>query len=143
MSYRNYLVRKSCKINAICGPVNLPYGTLVICKEGVLCTKDEKPLCYAGSHTAREYFSQNDDGMGAVRGYLVQSIIDALSISTHAPEDIERRNALWARVYQDPSCLKFKDSGHNDFWLWNEAFYDAEIEELKKINELVGGKCNV
>lgn len=143
MSYKNYLVRKRCKIDAICGPVNLRYGTLVVCHDDFLFTKDGKKLCHVNSQNAFEYFSHNDDGMGAVRGHLVQSIIDALSFTVNNEEDLKRRNDIWAKVWSDPLCSKFKRRDHENFWLWDVSFYNAEVEELREINKLVGGKSNV
>lgn len=143
MSHKNYLVRKRCRIDAICGPVNLPYGTLVVCEDGFISTKDGKMLCYAESQNARDYFSHNDDGMGAIRGHLVQSILDALGMPSPTQSAYEKRNQLWAKVWEDPICLKHKDPNHADFFLWDISFYEAEIEELRHINKLVGGKSNV
>jgi hypothetical protein len=81
--------------------------------------------------------------MGEVRGHLVHSIIKALSLSSPTQAALSNRNAVWAKVWEDPVCRRFKDPRHNDFWLWDTSFYDAEIEELKHINNLVGGRYNV
>lgn len=133
MEHRHYLVRKRCQIEAICGPVNLPYGTLAICNGGIISMRDGRMICRANSQTARDYFSVNDDGMGAIRGRLVQSIMDAL----------QSKAEMWDRVWEDPVCLKFKDPKHSDYFLWDISFYEAEIEELVHINNLVGGIFNV
>lgn len=143
MNYKSYIVRKRCKIDAICGPVNLPYGTLVMCENGVICTKEGKPICYVASQNARDYFSHNDDGMGPIRGHLVQSIIDVLTDSTATPEALKNRDASWDKVWKDPICKRFRDMNHQNFWVWSISFYHAEIEELRHINKLVGGKSNV
>lgn len=142
MSHKNYMVRKRCKIDAICGPINLPYGTLVICEGGFISTKEGKRLCHAESQNAREYFSHNDDGMGTIRGHLVQSIIDALG-APPTDSGSQQRDDRWAKVWNDPVCLKHKDPIHEDFFLWNISFYEAEVEELRHINKLVGGTSNV
>ena len=143
MDHKNYIVRKRCRLDAICGPVNLPYGTLVVCEDNFLYTKDGKKLCFAGSQNALDYFSQNDDGMGALRGHLVQSIIDALGVSSPTKEAVLRRNEVWKKVWADPMCQKFRNPQHDDYWLWDVSFYNAEVDELRQINKLVGGKSNV
>ena len=95
------------------------------------------------SQNARDYFSHNDDGMAPLRGHLVQSILDALGMPSPAQDTLAQRNGLWARVWEDPICLKHKDARYEDFFLWDMSFYEAEVEELRHINKLVGGKSNV
>lgn len=143
MAHVNYIVTRRCKIDAICGSVNLPYGTSVILKDGFLFTEDGRRLCARKSRNGHDHFNHNDDGMGEVRGHLVHSIINALSLFAPTQEGLNIRNAVWAKVWEDPVCLRFKDPRHDDFWLWDTSFYDAEIEELKYINHLVGGRYNV
>lgn len=143
--FSSYMVRKRFKTVAICGAVNLPYGTLVDCKGGQLFTKDGRPLCMEMSQNAYDFFSHNDDGMAALRGNLVQSILDALASPCvdASPEQIEHYNSLWKKVWEDVVCNTLRRPEHEDFWIWSFDFYTAEVPILRYINKLIGGKSNV
>lgn len=145
MSHNTYMVRKRFKGDAMCGAVNLPYGTLVICSDGVICTKEGKPLCLDTSQNAYDYFSHNDDGQAALRANLVQSIIEALESPSKdaVPKTVIQHKEAWKRVWADPVCNSCRRSEYEDFWIWNYDFYNAEISILRHINKLVGGKSNV
>lgn len=136
MEYRHYMVRRRCKINGIDGPVNLAYGTLVTAKEGMIMYGGGR-VCLAGSENGLRYFSHNDDGMAPLRGKYVQSILDALQ------KRDDEYQARWDRVWADSTCLKYKNSKHVDYFLWDRSFYEADVEDLKYINNLIGGKFNV
>lgn len=142
MPHNTYMVRKRFKGDAMCGSVNLPYGTLVICSGGVICTKEGKPLCLDTSQNAYNYFSHNDDGQAALRANLVQSIMDALKnpVEGATQEIISQHQETWNRVWADSICNSCRRSEYEDFWIWNYDFYNAEISILRHINKLVGGK---
>lgn len=46
----------------------------------------------------------------------------------------------WDKVWDDQLCQKYKRPEHEDFWLWNHDFYNASIEDLKYIANLIGAK---
>ena len=123
----NYIVIKQAKIKSILGSVNLPYGTEVQETTGGLYFK-EKPLCATTSQNAYDYFSYNDDGFGLERGKLVQSIKNTL---TH-------NSSLWDKVWKDKICQKYKRHEYADHWLWSHEFYNAPIEDLRYIAEMIG-----
>ena len=68
------------------------------------------------------------------RGNLVRAIKNTL----------ERRDAnyqnRWNKVWEDALCQKYKKPEHEDYWLWNHDFYNADIEDLKYIANLIGAK---
>ena len=67
MEYSNYIVKKRARFNAICGQVNIPYGTKVEASDGFLLLNGER-LCATVSQNGLDFFAQNDDGNGAVHG---------------------------------------------------------------------------
>lgn len=129
----NYITTKRARFNSLSGMVNLPYGTEVECKDGIL-TINGTPLCGDHSQNAYDFFSRNDDGNGLERGNLIQSIRKVL----------EKRDGnyqtRWDKVWDDSLCQKYKRADHADFWLWNYDFYNAEIPDLQYIAALVGAK---
>lgn len=139
MPYKHYMVRKRCRVEGIDGPVNLRYGTLVNCENGIIMYEGKR-VCLAQSENGLRYFSHNDDGMAALRGAYVESILTALKLKDGVENAREQRDAIWEYVWADKTCLKYKNPNFDDFFLWDKSFYEACIEDLRYINELVGGK---
>lgn len=132
MEYKTYFARKRAKIQAACGPVNIPYGTALDVKGPFICW-GEKAICYPTSQDAFDYFSQNDDGRGRERGELVGAILSKLQKRNNGYQ------SRWGRVWEDPLCRKYKRPEHEDFWIWNYDFYNAPVEDLRYILKLVEG----
>lgn len=130
MEHENYITRKRAKFEAICGHVNIPYGTALINQGGFLMWNG-KQICGITSQNAFDFFSQNDDGRGRERGDLVSAILIQL----------ERRDknhqSRWNKIWADPLCQKYKRPEHEDHWLWNYAFYNAPVEDLQYIFDLI------
>lgn len=125
-----YIAHKRFKGNAICGAVNLPYGTEVQSINGVLFAND-KPICADHSQNAYDHFARNDDGSGLERGKLTQEIQKRLAKRDGA---YQKR---WDKVWDDELCQKYKRPEHDDYWLWNYDFFNAPIEELRYIKALI------
>lgn len=159
----NYIVTKRFKGKSLCGNVNLAYGTE--CEErGNTIYCDGKPLCFATSENAHQYFSRNDDGQGERRGALVREIMGRLTLPKvrHKPdpeyplaeyhmtdkESAKRkaarkaRNEAWGRVWDAPSIRKYKRVEFADYWLFNHDFYNAPVEDLEYILKIVKGETN-
>lgn len=134
--YNEYLVTKRFKAKAICGDVNLPYGTICTAINGMISC-DKGALCGIDSQNAFDYFSQNDDGFAMLRRKLIGAIFDALS---RQKQDLDSYNARWDKVWNDRICQKYKREDHDDHWLWNYDFYNAEIVDLQYIAKLVNAK---
>lgn len=128
----NYIVHTRFKGNAVCGSVNLPAMTEVQV-EGNVVYYDGIPLCALTSDNGKRHFARNDDGNGMERGKLTRSIYNRL-----AKRD-EQYQARWDKVWADPVCQPYKRADHADYWLWNRAFFDAPIEDLRHIEKLVKG----
>ena len=130
MQYKNYLCRKRARFDGISGQVNIPYGTALICQDGFLMHQN-KPLCGITSQNAYDFFSQNDDGMGRERGDLVGRILSRLQKRDSGYQ------ARWNKVWEDARCQKYKRPEHEDHWIWNFEFYNAPVEDLKHIFNLI------
>lgn len=156
-----YIVHRRFRDKVICGHVNLPYGTVCELKGEVLYHRD-KPLCYATSENAHQFFARDDDGQGEKRGKLVRDILARLTkndvkyfeedkspfgggiiypdkLAVYNAREKERKEA-WERVWDDPYIRKYKRVEFADYWLFNHDFYNASIEDLEYILKVVKGE---
>lgn len=134
--YNEYLVTKRFKKKTICGDVNLPYGTVCTAMNGAISC-DKGVMCSVASQDAFDYLTQNDDGFAVLRRKFIDSIFDALN---RQKQDLNSYNEKWGKVWNDRICLKYKQEEHEDHWLWNYDFYNAEIVDLQYIAKLVNAK---
>lgn len=134
--FKNYIVTKRFKAKAICGDLNLPWGTKCYTANGAICC-DKGVICAVISQNAFDYFTQNDDGCGELRRKLIDSIFSALNRSNQSTTSY---NARWDKVWNDLTCLKYKRNEYDDHWLWNYDFYNAGINDLRYIAKLVNAK---
>jgi len=129
-----YLIYRRFRGRALCGEVNLPAGTPVECTADGLLFYRGRALCRTGSENAHQHFVRNDDGNGWLRGQLISSI----------QRRLEKRDGgyqqRWDKVWGDPACQPYKRAEFADYWLWNHAFFNAEIDVLRHIAGLVGVK---
>ena len=128
-----YIVTRRFRGKAICGEVNLPYGTTCEEHDGILVLEDGRKLCADTSQNTYDYFSRDDDGHGLERGKLVHDIRSTL----------ERRDAKyqarWDRLWADEGANKLRRTEYEDYWLWSFAFYNADVNELRRIRRLLEG----
>jgi hypothetical protein len=128
-----YIIHTRLKEKVICGKVNLPATT--ICElSGNMIMYEGKPICIVTSQVSHEHFTRNDDGQGLLRGSLIKAIQRCLT-----KRDVNYQNR-WDKVWDDSLCQKYKRKEHQDFWLWNHDFFNASIEDLKYIANLIGIK---
>lgn len=132
--YNSYIVTRRFKGRAICGDINLPYGTecsvedgMIICPLGVICA--------VRSQNALDFFTQNDDGNAIKRREIINTIFNSLERNKQSEESYNRK---WDKVWNDALCQKYKRPEHEFHWLWNYDFYNASIEDLQYIAKLVG-----
>lgn len=128
-----YIVHKRFKDKAICGDVNIPALTECESHDGYI-TCGGKTICCEISENAHQYFSQNEDGMGMVRGSLTRAIQKVLS---KRDKNYQER---WDKVWDDEVSQKYKRADYEDYWLWNHDFFHADIDDLRHIAQLVGVK---
>ena len=137
MNYTNYITIKRARFQGMTGEVNIPYGTEVYHIEGFLVTENTI-LCKDNSQNAHDYFARNDDGHGLERGKLTQTIQKRLGQRNGRDDEIYQ--SRWDKVWEDEVCQKYKRAEYDDYWLWNHDFYNAPIEDLRYIAELLGAK---
>ena len=125
-----YLVTRRFKTKAICGEVNLAYGTECFSQGNVIYRQDKQPLCLITSENAHMYFTVNDDGLAKERRQLIEDIAKLLS-------DEKRMEKRWDVVWNDLTCRKYKRKELADFWLWNHDFYGASLDDLQYIKKLL------
>ena len=116
-----YVARKRARFYSGGRQVNIPWGAVLDEQDGSLYWQG-RPLC------------RINDGNGKLRGQLVGAILSRL----------ERRDAnyqaRWDLVWESPLCQPYKRPEHEDWWVWNYAFYNAPILDLQRIAALVGAK---
>ena len=127
-----YIVRRRARFLSICGPVNLPYGTEVS-SDGAFLTVNGEKLCSITSQNAYDFFSRNDDGHGLERGKLVEEITSRME------KRDAKHQARWDALWADEGANKLRRTDHEDYWLWSYAFYNADVNELRRIRRLLEG----
>lgn len=125
-----YIVIKRFKKQALCGNVNIPAQTECNVKNGCIAY-DGKPICVTTSENAHQYFARDDDRCGMERGHLTQEIQNRLA------KNDKNHQARWDKVWSDKIAQKYKRKEYDDHWLWNHDFFQASIEDLKHILEVV------
>ena len=129
----NYITIKRFKRNGINGSFNIPYGTKLNKHDGILWYND-KAVCKAQSAAAHEYFARNDDNNGLERGKLSHAIIDTLGGFSTEPSQ------QWEKIFKDDLTQRYRRPEHQDYWLWNDDFFNAPLEDLKYIAKLIDMK---
>ena len=124
-----YLITRRFKTKAICGEVNIAYGTECFSQGKVIYRQDKQPLCLITSENAHMYFTVNDDGLAKERRQLIEDIAKLLS-----DKKMEKR---WDVVWNDLTCRKYKRKEFADFWLWNHDFYGASLDDLQYIKKIL------
>lgn len=130
-----YITHRRFKGLAICGPVNIPATTELECEDGIIIYHNGI-VCYEDCETAHQFFTRNDDGCGMERGRLTQAIMKTLA--QRNGRDDEAYQERWDRVWNDAACQPYKRDDDDGYWLWNHAFFNAGIDVLRHIAELVG-----
>ena len=124
-----YINRKRYKKKCISGEVNFPYNTEFLCLDDGMITHNDKPICYNTSQDAYDYFVRNDDNCGMERGKIIEEIF---TITKNRKSS--KYNDIWDMLWNDETIKsKFKNSNHEEVWLWSFDFYNAEINELRTL----------
>ena len=127
-----YIARKRARFTAICGPVNIPYGTAVGVRDGLLSLGPDQPLCDPASKNGEDYFCADDDNLGQERAGYINAILAALQ------KRDEQYQARWDKIWSFPLCAQYRRPDIEDRWLWGHAFYCAPIDHLRQIAEQIG-----
>lgn len=132
-----YIAHTRFKKDAICGPVNIPAMSELECEGGVI-TYNNGIICYENCETSHQFFARNDDGHGMERGKLTKAIVKILAQCSG--RDDAAYQERWDRVWGDPVCQPYRRADDDEYWLWNHEFFNADIDSLRHIAELVGVK---
>ena len=124
-----YITTEEFNRDGIEGYFNIPLNTIIERKKDGYMYYDNRKICVATSYAAHRYFSLDDDEAGILRNKLCQSIIKKLD--GHGGEK-------WNIIYKDNIAKKYKKEEHEDYWLWNDKFYNAPINDLKHIASTIG-----
>ena len=135
-----YIVCKQFKKKGIDGNFNLPKNST--CNElGNLIFHNQRPICFKTSQDAYNYFSRDDDGKGEERFGLVHDILDLIAeyvmdyndARMNGEKDIEdKASAAYDTIREHyPQFLK------NGMDVFTVEFYNAEIEELEAVKNLI------
>lgn len=128
-----YITIKRFKEIAVCGKkLNIPYGTKLNIISDFIATTDGKAICYPTSENAHRYFARNDDNNGLERGKITY----ALAYGKRKPTNIKDRQ-FYRFSDKEIKILK-RDWKHFlrkdvDVILFNHEFFNADIEELRKM----------
>lgn len=126
-----YVAARRARFNGISGPVNIPRGTRLE-QQGRYIYHEGQQLCTVKSKAAHDFLAPDDDGQGLERGRLIAAIRSTLE---RKDADHQKR---WDRIWGALLCKRYQRQDHPDFWLWNQAFYEAPISDLQSIARLVG-----
>ena len=124
-STMEYVVHHRLKGEAICGRVNLPYGTPLEGREDGFVYGPRGRLCAAGSDQGQRHLARNDDGHGLERGAITYAAAFAA------------RGADGAR-YTGPEREKMREKYAGflredcpEYLVFNNAFFGADIAALR------------
>lgn len=126
MRYSRYIVKKRMRAKAICGPVNLRYGTILPVAGEYITTENGKPVCAVTSQNAKDYFWGYDPERPQEE---IERQKSAAALMDAAPKD--DGDAL-----ADPSN-PWRRYGHLDeimggasVWTWDSAVEDLPKETV-------------
>ena len=128
-----YIVHKRLKGTAICGEVNFPAMTICECNNNII-QYEGHDICYVKSEQAHQHFAIDEDGNGLERGHLTQAIMKRLARRDDYYQD------RWDKIWADEVCQKYKREEYEDYWLWNHDFFNADIDDLRYIAQMIGAK---
>lgn len=123
------IVHRRFKQKAICGKVDLPVFTILQNVDGYIF-HNGKLIAYDKSENAHQFFARNDDGFGIDRGKLTRKIQAKLANEVNHQE-------RWDKIWNDELCQKYKRPEREDFFYWNHDFFNAPIQDLKYIWNLI------
>ena len=133
-----YVTIKHFKRRGIGGEFNIHYGEILELRDDGLLYYKDCAVCAARSAAAHKYFACDYDGKGFYRGKLSGAIIERLEPKNF--DSPQERDEFWKKIWKDKLTQKYRRPEHLDYWLWNDDFFNAPIEDLEYIAELVGVK---
>ena len=127
-----YVNHRRVKGKVLCGKeVNIPAGTVFECNNKLIKLGNDA-ICYSTSQMGHENFARNDDGNGMERGAYTYEI--AFSNRKRFNKDKTRRQRFSDNEIET-LCNKWEKFliPDIDVVLFNNDFFEADLEELKKM----------
>lgn len=129
---RRYIARKRARFNAVCGQVNIPYGTHLEVRGDFLYLDPDRAVCAPTSRNGEEFFCSDEDNLGPERAGYINAILAKLQKRDKGYEE------RWNKIWDSPFCARYRKPEHEDRWLWAHAFYCAPVDDLRRIAGLIG-----
>lgn len=133
MEHDKYVCFKRFHGEGISGQLNIKYGTELVSIGNFIRLKDNNALivCAITSDTAHQYFAINNDGRGLERGDYTTNIQTILA------KGDEKHQQRWDKIWGDATANNLRRKDYDDYWLWGKEFYEASIEDLDHILNLI------
>ena len=120
-----YITHKRFHAPAMCSSlIDIPYGTTLEERAGILYTADGDAICYANSENGHMHFAPNGDGAGLLRGETTYLIAYS-----------HRANRDGYRFNEDERKILVNEYSHwlrsdTDTILFNHEFFGADVDDL-------------
>lgn len=135
MIYKQYICKKRFKGQAICGKVNIPYGTILNNCGDYLSTPDHKLVCAITSQNCLEHFwgydEENPDGE-IHRQELAKQLYDI------APADTTEHLLDDENIWRNYGHLEEFYTGY--MWIWDNEILDLPTERLEYLLSCINKK---
>lgn len=125
-----YICYRRFRGEGIDGEMNIRRGVELEELDGVIAM-GSRAVCINTSDNAFKFFARNNDGNGLKRGDLIMEIKKKLSKRDN------KYQQRWDKLWKDERANKLRNPDFDDFWLWGYQFYNADIEDLQHIKELI------
>ena len=128
-----YIVKKRMREAGISGRADVYKRQRLEAVDGVIIHKGAA-VCAVTSRNAHLHLARDDDGQGRERGALT------LAITSTLEKRDKDHQARWDRVWEDETAQKYRRQDHEDHFLWGHAFFEAPVEDLRHIADLIGAR---
>lgn len=137
-----YITAKRFKRKGMSGDFNIPYGTILEKRNDGILYFENKPVAVARSAASHIHFVNDEDNNGLKRYYWTSGIIKKLdgnvrSTIADARDEEKEHSRLWEIIVNDKIAQKYRRVDHVDYWLWDDTFYNAPLEDLKHIGSII------
>lgn len=135
MVYKQYICKKRFKGQAICGQVNIPYGTILENFDNFLVTDNHDIICAITSQNCTDYFwgyDENNPDEEIRRQEL------AAKLNSIAPADTTEHLLDDGNIWRKYGHLEEFYTGY--IWVWDDFVSDLPIERLEYLLSCIDKK---
>ncbi len=135
MIYTKYITKKRMRLNAICGAVNLPWGTILPVVDGFIVRGSDR-ICAAKSQNAKDFFwgYADDNPEEEIERQMLAAELLKLAPQEDKQALFESNNPWrkYGRLEQIPAGFE---------WVWNIEFVEGlPMAELEGLIAKIGSK---